>query len=537
MPSLLFVCTANHLRSPIAAAKFKAKLLQDEYRTGWVVESAGTWTVPGSSVLPLAEKLAQHHGLSLNGHKTCLVSRAQLARFDLILVMERGQKEALLAEFPSVGHHVFMLSEVVDGAQYDIPDPARSPKDAADFITALCELIERGYEKICERVESLCLTEIIGSIPLEKTDITRQYVSWKLKKFPIRMAIVLSILTGALALELKSFIQRPLGPSLDLPPTTVTPTEIVDPLPNLLEISTPIASNPIPAPGPKPLCGGPPAINILAIGSDYRYNTYLYGLSDVIKIVRVDFITPKITLLDLPRDLYVEIPGIAEHYGITHGKLNQAFLYGNPGMGYYDGPGGGPGLLARTLDVNFGERPDHYIAMNMQVFVKVIDAVGGIDVNLPNWTLGLSPGVHHMNGTQALKFSRARPNGTFARTKQQDYVLTALWNKVHNPSFTLSHFGSMISAFQDSVETDLAPGEIQQLICLGRQLSEKDVKFLNWPNDMFIGTRINDPVLGSTFILDVNKDLFRAYIAAFNRGEWPEASTSNLDISSALYHP
>ncbi|HEX2697833.1 MAG TPA: hypothetical protein VHM28_08995 [Anaerolineales bacterium] len=156
MPSLLFVCTANHYRSPIAAAKLRAMLLKDEQRAAWQVESAGTWTVPGSSALPFAEQLAKQHGLSLNGHKTSLVSQAQLAKFDLILVMERGHKEALLAEFPSAGHHVFMLSEMVDGMEYDIPDPARSEKYAAEFIRVMCELIERGYEKICERIESLC---------------------------------------------------------------------------------------------------------------------------------------------------------------------------------------------------------------------------------------------------------------------------------------------------------------------------------------------------------------------------------------------
>ena len=101
---------------------------------------------------------------------------------------------------------------------------------------------------------------------------------------------------------------------------------------------------------------------ILLIGSDTRTDNYHAGLSDFIRIVRVDFINPGLTYLAFQRDLYVEIPWISAHSGITHGKLNQAYFYGNPGIGYYDGPGQGPGLLAETLKHNFGVRVDHYLA-------------------------------------------------------------------------------------------------------------------------------------------------------------------------------
>jgi anionic cell wall polymer biosynthesis LytR-Cps2A-Psr (LCP) family protein len=83
-------------------------------------------------------------------------------------------------------------------------------------------------------------------------------------------------------------------------------------------------------------------MNILAIGSDARGNHYLYGLADIIRLVRVDFVNARVTVLEVPRDLWVEIPEISDHYGITQGKLNQAYLYGNKGLAYYDGPGEGP---------------------------------------------------------------------------------------------------------------------------------------------------------------------------------------------------
>ena len=79
----------------------------------------------------------------------------------------------------------------------------------------------------------------------------------------------------------------------------------------------------------------------------------------------------------------VKIPYLSSHLdGQDHEKLNQAYLYGNPGDGfhYWDDPSAGPGLLALTLNVNFGVNVDHYLAVNMQTFVKMVDAVGGIDV-------------------------------------------------------------------------------------------------------------------------------------------------------------
>jgi LCP family protein required for cell wall assembly len=328
------------------------------------------------------------------------------------------------------------------------------------------------------------------------------------------------LLAGVGTALLQSFWRRPLGPALELParPTFVLPAPADVPLPLILPTPAPVEA--AQAPAPKPLCGGPGVMNILAIGTDYRYENYLYGLSDVIKMVRVDFVTPRVMLVDFPRDLYVEIPGIAEHGGITHGKLNQAYLYGNPGLDYYQGPGEGPGLLARTLDLNFGAHPDHYLAVNMLVFPKILDAVGGVDVDLPDWSLGYRPGVHHMNGQQALDFSRVRPDGTFERTHRQDYVVAALWDRLREPS-VLSHTGDLVKAFQGSVQTDLSPEQINQLTCLASKLDREDVVFLGWPESMFKGARMDDPVLGNTFVWDVDFDLMRLFVAAFHAGQWP----------------
>ena len=142
--------------------------------------------------------------------------------------------------------------------------------------------------------------------------------------------------------------RQPLGPALELPITT---PKIAATL-NTFPVGTNVAEGAAivqPTATSQPLCGGPAVMNILAIGSDSRGANYLYGLSDIMRLMRVDFVNARVSMLEMPRDLWVQIPDISSHYNITHGKLNQAYLYGNKGLGYYYGPGEGPGLLARTL--------------------------------------------------------------------------------------------------------------------------------------------------------------------------------------------
>ena len=165
--------------------------------------------------------------------------------------------------------------------------------------------------------------------------------------------------------------QQPLGPALQIStvapfqmPATWTPdpaktsTPQNGPDPDSVSSASPVPTSTLP---PIGTCGAPPRMNILVVGSDARSDSYLYGLADMIRIVRIDFVNPKVTILEFPRDLWVEIPDIADNLnGQDHEKLNQAYLYGNPGFGYTDDPAQGPGLLARTLTLNFGIQIDHY---------------------------------------------------------------------------------------------------------------------------------------------------------------------------------
>jgi LCP family protein required for cell wall assembly len=341
--------------------------------------------------------------------------------------------------------------------------------------------------------------------------------------------------------------QEPLGPGLQTP--TVTPFVLPatwTPDPSTLQtLQAPTLMAPISQPSPVPtltqsvgLCGAPPVMYILAIGADTRGDNYTYGLADAIRLVRVDFVNPKVTVLEFPRDLWVEIPDIADDLdGQDHEKLNQAYLYGNPGFGYTDDPARGPGLLARTLTLNFGTRIDHYAAVNMRTFEKIVNAVDGIDVTLPTTVDGRTPqdmnkrllfpaGTHHLNGTQALTLARIRIEGGFARAENQNRVLCALRDKLISPT-VVTKIPDLIRSFQGAIQTDLSPEQLSQLACIGTKIPSGNIVFASFPSEHFKQARQFDPVFGkSVSVWEVDFKVLRSYINLFNTGAWPATTAT-----------
>jgi len=261
------------------------------------------------------------------------------------------------------------------------------------------------------------------------------------------------------------------------------------------------------------------------------------------RIIRVDFAAPRVTVLDFPRDLWVNIPYISDNLnGQDHEKLNQAYLYGNPGDGfkYWDDPSAGPGLLARTLDLNFGVKVDHYIAVNMITFVRMVDAIGGLDVTLKERIAGshnpdLQAGKHHLDGTEALAVARDRAEGVFSRGENQNLIMCAFQKKLTSPSVILK-IPQLVQAFKGSVQTDLSPEIMSQLACLAPQLPRQNIAMYNFPEKLFTGTRIYDPVFKKdVFIWDVNFLTLRNYVAQFQAGSWPDSEgAQSLSQSTAF---
>ena len=150
MPSILFVCTGNRCRSPLAAAIF-TRCLQEKGRTqAWQVESAGTWARSGLGADPLTQAAGEQIGLDISQHRTRSVEEVSLGDYDLIVVMEGGHKEALGVEFPEIASRIHLLTHLA-GEIEDVPDP--SGQEASfhrDVANELVGLIGPAFGPICD---------------------------------------------------------------------------------------------------------------------------------------------------------------------------------------------------------------------------------------------------------------------------------------------------------------------------------------------------------------------------------------------------
>lgn len=372
------------------------------------------------------------------------------------------------------------------------------------------------------------------------------------KSNKIAVIVLISFTVVAAAIFFIFIWNRPLGVSLSLPtrtPMIENTTSSGGSTPTTSETDddptreSPLSSSTPTFDAPEPVCGGPPEMYILGVGVDTRDMTYLYGLADVIRVVRVDFVDPKITVLTLPRDLWVELPDIIEKYAdtVTHGKLNQAYLYGGPGMGYYNGSGGGPGLLAHTIAHNYGLYVDNYGAINMYAFERMIDALGGIDIYLEqDWdgrpvddhTIDLgyfTAGQHHMSGSEALRFARIRKKySEVDRTDNQSLVICAVKDKVLSPG-VIGSIPELISSLMGMVQTDLTPAQISQLTCLLPKLGPDDLQFVRFPDEMMVQGSVYDPNLGdTTFVWDIPVEDIQQFIRDFENDAIPADSDAGM---------
>ncbi len=157
MPTILFVCTANICRSPVAEALFADWLRRQglpgpDQPDGWRVASAGTWAQAGAPATDYSREILAEQGLDLAAHRAQRVEGPLVEQADLVLCMTRSHAEALRAEFPQYAARILLMSSL-GGFSYDVPDPYGGPRRGyEEMVKELRDLVERGGPRVVARV-------------------------------------------------------------------------------------------------------------------------------------------------------------------------------------------------------------------------------------------------------------------------------------------------------------------------------------------------------------------------------------------------
>ena len=147
MPKIVFVCTRNRFRSPLAAAILERELTMRKVPGEWFVESAGSWV--HDLIPPTTEALieAEKRGLDISSHISLGIEELDLNSIDLLLVMEQGQKESILIDFPKLRNRIFLLSEL-SGPPFSIPDPYVTKENCNVIAQEIETLIKGNIDRI-----------------------------------------------------------------------------------------------------------------------------------------------------------------------------------------------------------------------------------------------------------------------------------------------------------------------------------------------------------------------------------------------------
>jgi LCP family protein required for cell wall assembly len=251
-------------------------------------------------------------------------------------------------------------------------------------------------------------------------------------------------------------------------------------IPPLQETPAPTATvNPFPTVAPEPVHG---VVSILLLGVDERPDQVGEPTrTDTMMVLRADFDNGTARLLSFPRDMWVALPNL-EAYGYTANRINTAYFFGER----YDLPGGGPALAMETVTLNFGVRLDHYALVNFNGFVKSVDALGGIDIDVPEpiydaqfptddygtIVFSVPAGLQHMDGITALRYARTRhQDNDFERARRQQAVMLAIRDKAVTLD-AVTKMPELISIAGDSFRTDMTLPQMASY-AIGRELPHR----------------------------------------------------------------
>lgn len=184
--------------------------------------------------------------------------------------------------------------------------------------------------------------------------------------------------------------------------------------------------------------------NMLLLGIDRAPDGTLLGRSDTIILVSVVPLRPNVSMLSIPRDLWVNIPGVGEN------RINTAHFFAEANQ-----PGSGPAAAAQAIEENFNVEVPYYVRVQFDTIRLVVDALGGLTVNLPTDMAGYPAGQHHLTGDQALAFARDR-SGTddFFRMANGQFLIRALAVELLKPE-SWSKLPDVMAAASQSIDTNV----------------------------------------------------------------------------------
>ena len=209
--------------------------------------------------------------------------------------------------------------------------------------------------------------------------------------------------------------------------------------------------------------------SIMIMGIDQRDDDV--GRSDTLMIATIDPKKDQASLLSIPRDTRVKVKG----YGFD--KINAAYAYG------------GHKLTQDTVEKFLGVPMNHYVIINIQAFQRIIDAIGGIDINVEKrmyysdpWdddgglVIDLQKGEQHMDGKTAITYVRYRDEeGDIGRVHRQQNFMKALMDKMVSPAI-IPQIPSIIKEVLSSVKTDLSFREMLEFAGTLREAQKNGLK-------------------------------------------------------------